>query len=65
MSGRWLTADEQQAWRACLRAGTLLTARLKRQLQADSGLALLGQTFETITAALEDVSTNALEDPEQ
>jgi DNA-binding MarR family transcriptional regulator len=40
MAGQWLTADEQQAWRAYLRAGTLLTARLNRQLQADSGLSL-------------------------
>jgi len=40
MAGQWLTADEQRAWRAYLRAGTLLTARLNRQLQADSGLSL-------------------------
>lgn len=40
MTGRWLTAGEQRAWRAYLRAGTLLTARLNRQLQADSGLSL-------------------------
>ena len=37
---QWLTADEQRAWRAYLRAGALLTARLNRQLQADSGLSL-------------------------
>jgi DNA-binding MarR family transcriptional regulator len=40
MAAQWLTADEQRAWRAYLRAGTLLTARLNRQLQADSGLSL-------------------------
>jgi DNA-binding MarR family transcriptional regulator len=40
MAGQWLTADEQRAWRAYLRAGTLLKARLNRQLQADSGLSL-------------------------
>jgi DNA-binding MarR family transcriptional regulator len=40
MGVRWLTAGEQRAWRAYLRAGTLLTARLNRQLQADSGLSL-------------------------
>jgi DNA-binding MarR family transcriptional regulator len=40
MSVQWLTADEQRIWRAYLRAGTLLTARLNRQLQADSGLSL-------------------------
>ena len=40
MAVQWLTADEQRAWRAYLRAGTLLSARLNRQLQADSGLSL-------------------------
>ena len=40
MAVQWLTADEQRTWRAYLRAGTLLTARLNRQLQADSGLSL-------------------------
>ena len=40
MADQWLTADEQRAWRAYLRVGTLLTARLNRQLQADSGLSL-------------------------
>lgn len=40
MAGQWLTADEQRAWRAYLRAGTLLRARLNRQPQADSGTSL-------------------------
>jgi DNA-binding MarR family transcriptional regulator len=40
MAGQWLTADEQRAWRAYMRTTTLLTARLNRQLQADSGLSL-------------------------
>ena len=40
MAPQWLTADEQRAWRTYLRAGTLLTAQLNRQLQADSGLSL-------------------------
>ena len=40
MADRWLTADEQRAWRAYLRAGSLLTARLNRLLQADCGLSL-------------------------
>lgn len=40
MASQWLTADEQRVWRAYLRAGTLLSARLNRQLQADSGLSL-------------------------
>jgi DNA-binding MarR family transcriptional regulator len=40
VADRWLTADEQRAWRAYLRAGSLLTARLNRLLQADCGLSL-------------------------
>src|ERR1700735_1586914 len=40
MASRWLTADEQRAWRAYMRATTALTARLNRQLQAESGLSL-------------------------
>ena len=40
MADQWLTADEQRAWRAYLRAGSLLTARLNRLLQADCGLSL-------------------------
>jgi DNA-binding MarR family transcriptional regulator len=40
VADRWLTADEQRAWRAYLRAGSRLTARLNRLLQADCGLSL-------------------------
>jgi len=40
VADRWLTTDEQRAWRAYLRAGSLLTARLNRLLQADCGLSL-------------------------
>src|ERR1700693_6144321 len=40
MADQWLTPDEQQAWRAYVRAGSLLTARLNRLLQADCGLSL-------------------------
>jgi DNA-binding MarR family transcriptional regulator len=40
MTVQWLTADEQRTWRAYMRAGTLLTARLNRQLQEESGLSL-------------------------
>jgi DNA-binding MarR family transcriptional regulator len=40
MAVQWLTADEQRAWRAYVRAGTLLSVSLNRQLQADSGLSL-------------------------
>lgn len=40
MSGDWLTADEQRAWRTYLRMSSLLPAALNRQLQQDSGLTL-------------------------
>lgn len=40
MAVQWLDADEQRAWRSYLRAGTLLAARLNRQLQTESGLSL-------------------------
>ncbi|MDP9865387.1 MULTISPECIES: MarR family winged helix-turn-helix transcriptional regulator [Streptosporangium] len=39
-SPRWLDDDEQRAWRAYIRLQGRLTARLNRQLQADSGLSL-------------------------
>ena len=35
---RWLTVQEQRAWRAYLEATTLLFDALDRQLQADSGM---------------------------
>src|SRR4051794_27620054 len=38
MATRWLTTDEQQAWRAYLEATTLLFDALDRQLQRDSGI---------------------------
>jgi DNA-binding MarR family transcriptional regulator len=37
---RWLDDGEQRAWRGYLRMHRQLTARLNRQLQADSGLSL-------------------------
>lgn len=37
---RWLSADEQRAWRAYLDANILLQDALDRQLQADSGMPL-------------------------
>jgi DNA-binding MarR family transcriptional regulator len=40
MTGMWLTADEQRAWRTYLRMNSLLPAQLNRQLQHDSGLTL-------------------------
>jgi DNA-binding MarR family transcriptional regulator len=35
---RWLSADEQRAWRNYIEATTLLLDALDRQLQADSGM---------------------------
>ncbi len=40
MTGMWLSADEQRAWRTYLRMSSLLPAQLNRQLQHDSGLTL-------------------------
>ena len=40
MTGTWLSGDEQRAWRAYLRLGSLLPAALNRQLQHDCGLTL-------------------------
>lgn len=40
MTTRWLDDGEQHAWRAYVRMHGQLTARLNRQLQADSGLSL-------------------------
>jgi DNA-binding MarR family transcriptional regulator len=37
---RWLTAEEQQAWRAYLDVSRLINERLNRQLTEDSGLSL-------------------------
>jgi DNA-binding MarR family transcriptional regulator len=37
---RWLDNDEQRAWRRYLTMNAQLTARLHRQLQADSGMSL-------------------------
>lgn len=40
MTAGWLSQDEQRAWRAYLRLGSLLSAALNRQLQQESGLTL-------------------------
>src|ERR1700744_4178496 len=40
MTGTWLSEDEQRAWRAYLRLGSLLPAALNRQLARDCGLTL-------------------------
>lgn len=37
---KWLSADEQENWRAWLAASVLLTDRLTRDLQADHGLTM-------------------------
>ena len=37
---RWLSAGEQRAWRAWLDAHAALSARLNKELQANSGLSL-------------------------
>ncbi|MBV9012886.1 MAG: MarR family transcriptional regulator [Pseudonocardiales bacterium] len=37
---RWLDEHQQRAWRSYLAMNTQLTARLHRQMQADSGLSL-------------------------
>lgn len=39
-SPRWLDEGEQRAWRTYLQMQAQLTARLSRELQADSGLSL-------------------------
>ncbi|HEY4021111.1 MAG TPA: MarR family transcriptional regulator [Pseudonocardiaceae bacterium] len=40
MATRWLSADEEQAWRAFRRLLTTLPARLARDLAADTGLSM-------------------------
>lgn len=40
MTTRWLSADEEQAWRAFRRLLTTLPARLARDLSADTGLSM-------------------------
>jgi DNA-binding MarR family transcriptional regulator len=40
MTGSWLSAEEQRAWRTYLRLGSLLPAALNRQLLRDCGLTL-------------------------
>src|ERR1035441_8971367 len=37
---RWLTEDEQQAWRGLLRMTSQLNARMNRQLQDEAGISL-------------------------
>lgn len=40
MSEEWLTADQQQVWRAFLEVESLLPMNLNRQLQSSSGLSI-------------------------
>jgi len=70
MAVQWLTADEQRAWRSYLRAGTLLAARLNRQLQLEPGLSLpeyevLVQLSETSQGQLRPVQLGRALDWEQ
>jgi DNA-binding MarR family transcriptional regulator len=51
MTGTWLSEDEQRAWRAYLRLGSLLPAALNRQLTRDSGLTL--PEYEVLVALSE------------
>jgi DNA-binding MarR family transcriptional regulator len=51
MSGTWLSADEQRAWRTYWRMSSLLPAQLNRQLQRDSGLTL--PEYEVLVALSE------------
>jgi len=51
MTGTWLSEDEQRAWRAYLRLGSLLPAALNRQLQHDCGLTL--PEYEVLVALSE------------
>ena len=48
---RWLTDDEQRAWRAYLDATRLLMQALDRQLMQDSGISLAD--FELLVALSE------------
>jgi DNA-binding MarR family transcriptional regulator len=47
----WLTADEQDAWRAYLDGTRLLIQALDRQLEADAGISLLD--YEVLVALSE------------
>jgi DNA-binding MarR family transcriptional regulator len=51
MADQWLTTDEQRAWRAYVRVGTMLSARLNRMLQAECGLSL--SEYEVLVALSE------------
>jgi len=54
---RWLTADEQRAWRAYLEATILLFDALDRQLQRDSGLP---HTYYEILVRLSEADGRAM-----
>lgn len=54
---RWLSDDEQRAWRAFLAANRLLLERLDRQLQRDSGIP---HTYYEILVRLSEVPGRAL-----
>lgn len=54
---RWLTAEEQAAWRAFLLARQLLDEALDRQLQADAGMP---HTYYGILVSLSEAPGRAL-----
>ncbi|MFI8188289.1 MarR family winged helix-turn-helix transcriptional regulator [Streptomyces sp. NPDC085946] len=57
MTTRWLTPEEQRAWRAYLAASLLLEDALDRQLQQDAGMPHL---YYSILAALSESSGRRL-----
>jgi len=54
---KWLTASEQQAWRAFLLATQLVDERLDRQLQRDAGMP---HAYYAILAGLSEAPDNSL-----
>lgn len=54
---RWLSADEQQVWRAFITAVTKFTEHLDRQLQRDSGMPM---AYYEILVALSEAPGRAL-----
>lgn len=51
VEGRWLTDEEQAAWRGLLRMHAQVTAKLNRELSADCGLSL--QDYAVLVALSE------------
>lgn len=57
MTTRWLTPEEQRAWRAYLAASTLLEDALDRQLQQEAGLPHL---YYSVLAVLSDAPERSM-----